>query len=296
MMTFRERLRAPGPMVGDGALGTMLQQRGLKPGQCPEKLNLDRPEVLEDVARLYVEAGADIVETNTFGGTPLKLAQYGLEARTQEINARAVAAVRKAAGGKVYVSGSCGPCGKMLEPYGDTPAEVIFDAFCTQIRSLAAEGVDLLCIETMTDLSEASLAIQAAKSVAPALPVCATMTFDPTPRGFFTIMGVSIPQAVEGLSKGGADVVGSNCGNGIDAMVRIAEEFIRHARLPLIIQSNAGIPKLIEGTAMYPEGPDFMAEKSRILADHGVKIIGGCCGTTPAHIAAIRKMVDGLVK
>jgi len=296
MTPFRERLRAPVPIVGDGALGTMLQQRGLKPGECPEKLNLDRLDVVEEVARLYVEAGAEIVETNTFGGTPLKLAQYGLEARTQEINARAVAAVRKAAGEKAYISGSCGPCGRMLEPYGDTPAEVVFEAFCTQIQALAAEGVDLLCIETMTDLSEASLAIQAAKSVAPTLPICATMTFDPTSRGFFTIMGVSVPQAVEGLSKAGADVVGSNCGNGIEAMVRIAEEFMKHARLPLIIQSNAGIPKLVGETATYPEDPEFMAQKSRILADHGVKIIGGCCGTTPAHIAAVRKMVDALPK
>lgn len=292
MRAFMEKVSAPGILVADGALGTMLQQRGLKPGQCPERMNLETPEVLEEVARLYVEAGAEIVETNTFGGTPLKLAQYGLDSKTQEINARAVSAVRKAVGQSAYVSGSCGPCGRMLEPYGDTSAELVFESFRTQIEALAAEGVDLICIETMTDLTEATLAVRAAKSVAPTLPVCATMTFDPTPRGFFTIMGVSIAQAADGLTQAGADIVGSNCGNGIEAMIGIAKGFVEKSPIPVIIQSNAGIPKLVGGAAMYPEGPEFMAQKSRALIGLGVKIIGGCCGTTPAHIAAIRKVVD----
>jgi 5-methyltetrahydrofolate--homocysteine methyltransferase len=221
----------------------------------------------------------------------LKLARYGLEAKAREINARAVSALRRVVGDQAYLSGSCGPCGRMLEPYGDAPAEMVFEAFHSQMQTLVAEGVHLLCIETMTDLAEATLAIQAAKSVDPSIPVCATMTFDPTPRGFFTIMGVSVARAAEGLTEAGADVIGSNCGNGIAAMIRIAGEFVQTARVPVIIQSNAGIPRLVGGVATYPESPEYMAEQSLALVTLGVKIIGGCCGTTPAHIAAIRKVI-----
>ena len=150
----------------------------------------------------------------------------------------------------------------------------------------------MVCIETMTDLTEAVLAIQAVRSVSPALPVCATMTFDSTPRGFFTVMGVSIGQAAEGLAGAGADIIGSNCGNGIENMVKIATEFRTHTGLPIIIQSNAGLPQMSGATLVYSETPGFMADKCRELLAIGVDIIGGCCGTTPDHIAAIRSVVD----
>jgi 5-methyltetrahydrofolate--homocysteine methyltransferase len=150
----------------------------------------------------------------------------------------------------------------------------------------------MICVETMTDLAEATLAVKAAREVAPSLPICATMTFDVTPGGFFTIMGVTVEQAAKGLAEAGADVVGSNCGNGIDNMVKIAEEFKKHTSLPVIIQSNAGLPEIKGDKIVYAETPEYMAEACKELLTLGVSIIGGCCGTTPEHIAAIRKVVD----
>ncbi len=296
MSSLLERLRAGEVLVGDGAIGTMLIERGLPTGECPEKWNLGKPEVLEEIAALYVEAGADLVETNTFGGSPLKLAPYGLDDRTEEINIKAVRAARRAAGDRALVALSCGPTGRMLKPHGDTEPDEIAAAFERQLAAVVDEGVDLICIETMTDLVEATLAIRAAQSVSPATPVCATMTFDRTPRGFFTIMGVSIEQAAAGLADAGADIVGSNCGNGIENMIAIAAEFRKQTSLPLVIQSNAGLPEIRNGRAVYTESPEFMAEKSRQLLDIGVNIIGGCCGTTPEHIAAIRRIVDQQLK
>ncbi|MDI6808798.1 MAG: homocysteine S-methyltransferase family protein [Candidatus Eisenbacteria bacterium] len=291
MQPLLERLKLPGVVIADGAMGTMLLERGLKPGDCPERINLERPDVLSEIARLYLEAGAGIVQTNTFGGSPLKLASYALDGRTEEINARAVSAVREVLGDQAYLSASCGPCGKVLEPYGDTSADMVFNSFLRQMEALIAEGVDMICIETMTDLTEATLAIKAARSVSSSVPVCATMTFDAGPRGFHTIMGTSIGQAIEGLTHAGADIIGSNCGNGILNMTKIAGEFIDNSALPIAIRPNAGLPVLKNGVSVYPESPEFMAKHSHTLMKMGVKIIGGCCGTTPEHIAALRKGV-----
>ncbi|MCD6161020.1 MAG: homocysteine S-methyltransferase family protein [candidate division Zixibacteria bacterium] len=286
-------------LLADGAMGTMLFQRGLKAGDCPEKLNLDRPDILEEIALAYLKAGADIIQTNTFGASPLKLAQYSLDDNTEEINASAVRAVRNAVDDKAFISASVGPCGKLLLPYGDTNPEEIQQGFERQAMALAAEGLDMICIETMTDIAEAALAIKACKTIAPSIPVCATMTFDSTPRGFFTIMGVNIEQAAKGLKEAGADIIGSNCGNGIDNMIKIAAEFKKHTELPLIIQSNAGLPVLKNDMPVYLDTPEFMADKSIELIEiampigrQGVIIIGGCCGTTPEHIAAFREVID----
>lgn len=291
MIPLLDRLEQPGVIIADGAMGTLLFQLGLKPGECPEKMNLEAPGILEEIARLYFEAGAEIIQTNTFGGSPLKLSQCGLDGRTEEINDIAIRAVRSVVGDRAYVSFSCGPSGKILEPYGDTSAEKVRNSFLRQMSAINAGKVDMICIETMTDIAEAALAIKAARSVDSSIPICATMTFDPTPKGFRTIMGASVEQAVKELSEAGADIIGSNCGNGIENMIKIAEEFSRHTRLPIIIQSNAGIPALQDGNVVYPESPEFMAEKSIALIQCGVKIIGGCCGTTPEHIAALKKIV-----
>jgi 5-methyltetrahydrofolate--homocysteine methyltransferase len=292
MRVVIERLRDGETLCGDGAWGTQLMARGLEPGDSPEAFNLSRPEVLAEVATLYVEAGADLITTNTFGGSPLNLASYGLDDRTEEINRAAVEVIRSVVGDRAYVSASIGPTGKILTPYGDTEPEVVGEAFVRQIGALVAAGADLLCIETMIDLREAELAIKAARFVSADIPVIATMTFDPTPRGFFTVMGVTIERACSELVEAGADIVGSNCGNGIDRMVEIAREFTRYASVPVIIQSNAGLPEHHAGELTYPESPDFMATRVGKLMDLGVSIIGGCCGTTPAHIRAIRAAVD----
>ena len=281
-------------ILADGAMGTMLLQRGLKPGECPEALNLTSPELLEEIAGAYCDAGADILETNTFGASPIKLSPYGLEDRMEEINQNAVRAVRKVAGDRAYVAACCGPSGRMLKPYGDTDPQDLYDNIQAQIECLIRAGVDLICVETMIDLTEARLVVKAAKDVSPAIPVTATMTFDATPRGFYTIMGASIEDAATGLGEAGADVVGSNCGNGIENMVSIARDFRAHTDLPIIIQSNAGLPETKSGKPIYGESPSFMADKAGELIASGVRIIGGCCGTTPDHIRALRKVVDSL--
>jgi len=294
MKPLLERLAAGDVLVGDGAMGTMLFSRGLAPGEPPESVTLRRPEVLREIARLYVDAGADLLETNTFGGSPLKLALHGLEDETETINRAAVEAVRVVAGGHAhaYVAGSCGPCGRLLEPYGDPSTGAVLRSFRRQLEALTGAGVDCIVVETMTDLAEAQLAVRAARETAPETPVLATMTFDPTPRGYFTIMGVSVAAAAAGLTAAGADAVGSNCGNGIEHMVAIAREFRRHTQAPLVIQANAGLPRTVGGRTVYDETPEFMAAKARDLLAIGVSVIGGCCGTTPAHVAALRAMVN----
>ena len=294
MRPLSERLAAGDLLVGDGAMGTMLFERGLPPGEPPETVTLSRPAVLEEIARLYLEAGAEVLETNTFGGSPLKLALHGLEAETEAVNREAVRAVRRVAGDRAYVAGSCGPSGRMLEPYGDVSEAAMRESFRRQADALVAAGVDCICVETMTDLREAALAVGAAKAAAPALPVLATMTFDPTPRGYYTIFGVGVAAAAAGLAEAGADVVGSNCGLGVTHLVAIAREFRGATRLPLVIQPNAGLPRTVGGRTVYDETPEILAAQARELVDLGVSIIGGCCGTTPAHIRALRTMVDGV--
>ncbi|MGD8450951.1 MAG: homocysteine S-methyltransferase family protein [Phycisphaerae bacterium] len=292
MTPFLERVRSGRPLVADGAMGTMLMREGVAAGQCPEALNLSQPQTLERIAAAYLAAGAEVVQTNTFGGSPLKLSAYGLDEQAEEINRNAVEAVRRAVGERAYVSGSCGPSGKILKPYGDADPEAVSASYRRQMAALVAAGVDVVCVETMIDLNEATLAVRAAKEASPTTPVMATMTFDATKRGYYTVMGVNVGKAAEGLRAAGADLVGSNCGNGIERMVEIAREFRSATDLPLIIQANAGLPQIRDGEPVYPETPEFMADKARELIALGVRVIGGCCGTTPAHIAALRAMVD----
>ena len=292
MMDLRARLREGEVLCGDGAWGTMLMARGLGPGESPETMNLSHPEVLAEIAQRYIAAGAQLVTTNTFGGSPLKLASSGLEGRTEEVNAAAVAAIRPVADERAYVSASVGPTGALLAPYGETAPEEVRAAFERQIRALVGAGADVICIETMIDLAEARLAIEAARSASADIPIIATMTFERIPRGFFTIMGVSVAEACAGLEEAGADVVGSNCGNGTDAMVEVAAELVAHTSLPVIIQPNAGLPEIREGEVVYPETPAFMAQRVGRLLDLGVGIIGGCCGTGPEHVRTMRAAID----
>ncbi len=292
MNKLLDRLHNGEILVADGAMGTMLFERGLESSECPEAFNLTRLDILEDIARLYLEAGADIIQTNTFGGSPLKLASYSLEDEASRINRDAVSAVKRAVSGRAYVSASCGPCGKILKPYGDTDPEAVYESFEIQMQAFAEAGCDVICIETMMDLRELLLALEAAKKMAPGIPVMTTMTYDATPQGFFTIMGDTIEKAARALEEAGADVIGSNCGNGIEDMIRIALEYRKHTSLPLIIQSNAGLPLIENGELVYPETPEFMASMAKELVDAGVSIIGGCCGTGPEHIRAIRNSIS----
>jgi 5-methyltetrahydrofolate--homocysteine methyltransferase len=289
--TLVDRVRSGQRLLADGGWGTMLMARGLEPGRPPESLLLERPEVVAEVARLYLEAGAQILTTNSFGASPLALERHGLLDRTDQINRLAVTTLRDVIGDAAYVSASVGPTGRLLEPYGDVSRETMKAAFERQLGGLLEAGPDVVCVETMIDLSEARLAVEAAKRLAPEMPVMATMTFDRTPRGFFTVMGVSIEQAARGLAEAGADLVGSNCGHGSATMVEIARGFRAHTALPLLIQPNAGIPESRAGEVIYPETPEQMADWARQLLEVGVAVVGGCCGTTPDHIRALRQVV-----
>ena len=298
MNTLRERLTTGRTLVSDGAMGSLLMDAGLEPGACPDELSLADPDALSRISGAYAAAGAALVHTNTFGACPLKLAEYQLDDRTEDINRAAVAAARAGViaaradvDGDVWVSASVGPCGRMLEPYGDTPEEVVYESFLRQVTTLVAEGVDAFTVETMIDLREAVLAVKAARAAHADIPILATMTFQATPRGFFSVMGTSVEQAVEGLVGAGADAVGSNCGNGIELMVEIARAFRAATDYPIVIQSNAGIPEVKGGVVHYPETPeDFLAAVPSLM-EAGVCVIGGCCGTDPAHIRAIRSAV-----
>jgi 5-methyltetrahydrofolate--homocysteine methyltransferase len=292
MENILDRLRHGDVIVSDGALGTMLMQRGMKMGESPEVFNLTRPEVLEEIAALYLDAGSEIVSTNTFGASPLRLQQFSLDKDTEAINRSAVEAVRRAVSGKAYVSASVGPSAKMLKPLGNMEPEVVYASFLRQLAALLAAGIDMVCIETMMDLNEAALAIKAARSLDSKIPIMTTVTFGKTPQGYFTLMGTSIKNTVAALENAGADIIGSNCGEGGAQMVEIAREFQRQAHVPVAIKSNAGLPIKGQAGPVYPETPDFMAARAAEMLDLGVHIIGGCCGTTPEHIRAIRKMVD----
>jgi len=288
MSSFFERIKAGELFISDGGMGTQLAERGVELTGCVEKINLDDPTILEDIAKSFIDAGSEIIQTNTFGASPLKLAMHGMDDKTEEIIAGAVKAVKKVANGKIYISGSCGPSGRILKPYGDCDPEDMAKSFERQAQELVKGGVDIICVETMTDLIEAVIAVEAVKKIASEIPVMATMTFDPTPRGYFTIMGVSIEAASKGLINAGADLIGSNCGNGIENMIKIARKFKGFTDHPLIIQTNAGLPQISNEVLCYLESPEFMAEKAVELKNLGVSVIGGCCGTTPEHIRAIK--------
>ncbi|MDH4197670.1 MAG: homocysteine S-methyltransferase family protein [Candidatus Aminicenantes bacterium] len=275
----------------DGALGTELILRGLPQGIAPETWNVDRPELVQEVHRSYYAAGADAVSTNSFGGSRIKLAGHGQADRTFELNkaaAELACAVRPA--GK-YVLGSIGPTGKFLEPQGDLSEADLGASFSEQARGLAAGGADAFILETHYDLREALCALRAAKAVAP-LPVLAAMTFNATPRGFFTMMGDDVERSVKALEAAGASAVGANCSLDSAQMVGLARALRRLSALPVIIQANAGQATLGEdGRVVYSQGPDaYLRSVPEILAA-GVNLIGGCCGTNPEIIRRMAGLI-----
>ncbi len=292
MQNILSRIKSGEILLSDGAMGTMLMSKGLKSGDCPELFNLDNPGLLKEIAQTYLDAGADLIQTNTFGASPLKLADYKLENKTEEINRNAVIAVKQIVDGKAYVNASVGPSGKMIYPLGDITPDQLYESYFRQVTALISSGSDIISIETMSDILEAVLAVKAVKDIKNDIPVIASMTFEKTKRGYYSIMGVTIPKAAEELKNAGADIIGSNCGYGILDMIDIAREFRKYSDLPLIIQSNAGLPEVKKGNLIFPESEEFMSSHIKELIDAGVSIIGGCCGTTPEYIAAFRKELD----
>jgi len=283
------RLQSDSVIVADGAMGTMLQAAGLPPGASPEGWLLDNPDAVRDVHRAYVEAGANMVLTCTFGGTRARLERSGLAERLAEINRRAVEIAREAAGDEVYVAGDIGPLGEFLAPLGKMTYEQAVAIFAEQAAALAQAGVDVLYIETMSDLNEIRAAVEGAQQAGLDIPVFATLSFDSHGR---TNMGVRPEQAAEMLVSLGVAAFGANCG----ATLEMTEGAVAkmHAIAPqalLIAKPNAGKPRLVEQEVVYDAMPEDMAEYARKFVALGARVVGGCCGSTPAHIAAIAAAV-----
>ncbi|MFQ6615585.1 MAG: homocysteine S-methyltransferase family protein [Fidelibacterota bacterium] len=281
------------PLLGDGAMGTELQKRGLPPGECPEKINITRPEIVQGVYRDYFEAGSDIVETNTFGANRSRLALHDLSNRAREISTRSARLAREVCPPGRFVAGSMGPTGDILQPLGSRPLKEAQDMFREQAEALAEGGVDVLYVETMMAVEEAEIAVRAARE-STQLPVVATMTFEMGKAGLRTMWGVTVETAVRRLTDAGAHVIGANCGNGFDEMIAIMKEMVPLTSLPVIAQSNAGIPEWVDGESVYRETPEAIKPKAQELLDLGVAILGGCCGTNPDHIRMMRHLVNTL--
>ena len=290
-------------LISDGAWGTFLQKKGLKAGECPELWCVSHSDDVKDIAKGYIEAGADMVETDSFGGTCYKLEHYGLSDRVSEINEAAAKISRAAAGDDKWVIASIGPTGKMLFPEDEDDDDAedddlyvssakLYDAFKVQAIALEKGGADAACIETMSDIREAVLAVKAVKENTKLETIC-TFTFEKTIQGDYkTMMGVGPSEAIKAMAAVGTDIVGTNCGNGIERMIEIVTEMRKiNKDIPILVHANAGLPQNINGADVFPESPEDMAKIAPDLVKAGANIIGGCCGTTPAHIAAMKKAI-----
>jgi 5-methyltetrahydrofolate--homocysteine methyltransferase len=291
---FRDLLDEGGPILADGAMGTMLFSAGLQFGDPPETWNLAHPDVVRRIQRGYLEAGSRIVLTNTFGGNRLRLRLHGLQDRVDELNRTAAILLRnevRAAGDVALVAGDIGPSGEIVAPLGTLEYDEAVDVFREQAASLVAGGVDLIWIETMSDLNEIKAAIDGVRRAAPGIALVTTMTFDT--RGH-TMMGVSPEQAVAHLSAWGADAIGGNCGNGPDELIPvIAAMCAAGPAVPLVAKSNAGMPELVDMRAGYRASPETMAATALEMRDAGARIIGACCGSTPDHLRAMAASLLG---
>lgn len=281
-------LSTGGSVVTDGAWGTELQARGLASGECPDVWNLSYPERVEAVARAYADAGSQVILTNTFRANRIALAGAGLADRMEEINRAGVAISRRAAAGRAAVFASIGPSGKLLIT-GEVAPEDLRAAFAEQAHALAEAGADALVLETLADLDEARLAIAAARETG--LPVVASMVFDTGRMKDRTMMGATPEQVAEALTEAGADVVGANCGCGVAGYVEVCRRLRAATSLPIWIKANAGLPELVDGRPVYRMTATEFASYVPALREAGASFIGGCCGTGPEFIRAIKERV-----
>lgn len=282
-----KKLLAAGPVVTDGAWGTQLQQRGLPTGECPDAWNLTNADKVEDVARCYVDAGSQVILTNTFGANRFILGRQGLAEQVAEVNRAGVEISRRAAQGRALVFASVGPTGIMLM-MGDVSPDDLQAAFAEQARAMAEAGADGIVVETMSDPAEAALAVAAARETG--LPVVACMTYDSGAQRDRTMMGATPERAAAALIEAGADVIGSNCGHGIEGMVNVCRRYrdVVGDR-PIWIKANAGLPETFKGRTVYRQTPDEFAGFVPQLIEAGASLIGGCCGTSPEFIRAVAK-------
>lgn len=277
-------------LILDGAMGTMLQERGLRPGYCPELFGLEHPAVLEEIHGAYLEAGAEIIQTNTFGGNRFKLAEYGLADRVAEINAAAVRVAKKVAGDRAWVALDVGPTGRLLKPAGDIEFDQLYEAFREQVIAGEAAGADIISIETMTDIGELRAAVIAARENT-RLPILAHLSFE---SGGRTMMGTDPVTAAIILEALGVTAIGANCSGGPAELLPVIQQMASVTYVFLSVEPNAGLPRLEGGCTVFPETPQGMATYALKLREAGANIIGGCCGTTPAHIRAMAEILKGL--
>jgi 5-methyltetrahydrofolate--homocysteine methyltransferase len=281
-------------LISDGAWGTELFKLGLKAGDVPEKLNLENPEIVEQVAKSYVNAGADIIITNTFSGSKFKLKRANLESKVYEVNCKGVEISKKAAGEKVMVFGSIGPTGEFMQPLGTVKESEMIECFAEQVKAFSDAKTDGIVIETMSDINEAKTALKAIKDFSDLFSIV-SITYSKTKNGFATMMGITPEKAIEELTNTGLDMIGSNCGGGINDFIEIVKLYKNYSDLPMWIKPNAGLPKFIDGKTIYEETPEAMASKVSELINAGANIIGGCCGTTPTHIEFFVKERDKML-
>lgn len=284
------------PLIGDGAMGTQLMFAGLEQGGCGEAWNLTHPDRVFAIQRRYAEAGSDCIITNTFGGSRIMLNRHGHAGDVAAVNRAAVQITREAFGGRPgYVLGDVGPFGGLMEPYGEFTEAQVRDAFDEQVKALVDAGADAIIIETMTSLEELGLAIEAGqKAGAPC--IIGSMAYDVTLDGstFRTMMGVDPERAAEFMEERGAHIVALNCGTGME-MERARDAVVRYKAvtgLPIMVQPNAGVPKLVNMKVVYDETPDHMGCGVVPLVEAGARIIGACCGSTPDHIREFRRLLD----
>ncbi|HOZ49528.1 MAG TPA: homocysteine S-methyltransferase family protein [Candidatus Hydrogenedentes bacterium] len=295
MKTVRQILETKRVLVSDGAWGTFLARKGLAAGECPERWNIERRDDVLDIARQYIAAGSDMVGTNSFGGTRFKLQHFGLAGRVGELNEAAAAISREAAGPDRPVFASIGPTGKILM-MGDVSEEEIYDAFKEQAMALERGGADAACVETMTAIDEAVLALRAVKENTALEAIC-TFTFDKVGQDEYrTMMGVSPADMAAAVIEAGAAIIGSNCGQGGEQMIGIVRQLRAAAPdVPIMVQPNAGLPVYTDEGTVFPETPEVTAGWVPALIEAGACIVGGCCGTTPDHIRAIIGVVGDVL-
>jgi len=281
---FADLLERRGVLLADGATGTNYQDMGIESGVAPEEWVFDAPENVGDLHRRFAEAGSDLVLTCTFGASPVRLRDGRLAGRVAELNTRAAEIARGAVGDGVLVAGSMGPTGQLVEPLGPLTRDACVDAFREQARALVAGGVDLLVLETFFALDEALWAAEAAREVSD-LPLVLSFSFD---QGTRTMMGLSPTQIVDATAPLGLAAVGANCGRSLADTATIVSEYIDAGlSVPLWIKPNAGVPEVVGGKVAYPEDPDSFSGQVAQFAAQGATIVGGCCGSTPAHLAAL---------